>query len=312
MASGTTSHRMDLAEWGLLAALAFFWSWVFFLTKIALVDMRPFTVVALRLGLGAIILHVVVLIGGARMPTSLRTWGIFIGMGALNNFVPFCLIAWGQTQIASGLAAILNATTPLFTVLLAHVLTRDERMTPNRLGGVLLGVAGVIVMIGPSALHGVTANVLGQVAILGAAVCYACAGIVGRRLRDLKPMVAATGQVTTGALMVLPLALAVDRPWMQPMPGVAAWTAVASAALFCTAVGYALYFRILATAGATNLLLVTLVMPVGAVLLGSAILGEQIQPRELGGMLLIGLGLVTIDGSVLASSWRTKVGHAPP
>jgi drug/metabolite transporter (DMT)-like permease len=300
MALQPINHRMGPVEWGLLFALAFLWSWVFFLTKVALGDMPPFTVVALRLGIGAIILYGVVLFSGAHMPTSLRTWVAFAGMGALNNFLPFCLIAWGQTQIASGLAAILNATTPLFTVLLAHVLTRDERMTPNRLGGVLLGVIGVGVMIGSSALHGLTANVFGQAAILGAAVCYACAGIFGRRLRHLPPMVAATGQVTAGALLALPLALFVDRPWLQAMPGVVAWTAVASAALFCTALGYALYFRILATAGATNLLLVTLLMPIGAVWLGMAILGEQIHAREFVGMALIGLGLVTIDGRMVA------------
>jgi drug/metabolite transporter (DMT)-like permease len=300
MALQPINHPMGPVEWGFLFALAFLWSWVFFLTKVALGDMPPFTVVALRLGIGAIILHGVVLFRGAHMPTSLRAWVAFAGMGALNNFLPFCLIAWGQTQIASGLAAILNATTPLFTVLLAHVLTRDERMTPNRLGGVLLGIIGVGVMIGSSALHGLTANVFGQLAILGAAVCYACAGIFGRRLRHLPPLVAATGQVTTGALLVLPLALCVDRPWLQAMPGVAAWTAVASAALFCTALGYALYFRILVTAGATNLLLVTLLMPVGAMWLGAAILGEQIHAREFVGMALIGLGLVTIDGRMVA------------
>jgi len=173
-------------------------------------------------------------------------------------------------------------------------------MTPNRLGGVLLGVVGVIVMIGPGALNRVTTNVLGQVAILGAAFCYACAGIFGRRFRSLAPMVTATGQVTTGAVMVVPLALFIDQPWVEPMPGMAAWAAVASAAVFCTALGYALYFRILAAAGATNLLLVTLLMPVGAVLLGIGILGEQIRTGEFVGMVLIGLGLMAIDGRLLA------------
>ena len=299
MAPTSTNHRMGPAEWSFLLALAFLWSGVFFLTKTALGEMRPFTVVCLRLGLGAIVLHVAVLASGSRMPTSLRTWAAFAGMGALNNLIPFCLIAWGQTQIASGLAAILNATTPLFTVLLAHIWTQDERMTPNRLGGVLLGVVGVIVMIGPVALGGLTTNVVAQVAVLGAAFCYACAGIFGRRFRSLKPMVTATGQVTTGALMVLPLALVIDRPWAHPMPGIAAWAAVASAAVFCTALGYALYFRILATAGATNLLLVTLLMPVGAVFLGMAILREQIHAGDFIGMALIGFGLLTIDGRVL-------------
>jgi drug/metabolite transporter (DMT)-like permease len=262
--------------------------------------MRPCTVVTLRLGLGALILHVAVLASGTRMPTSLRSLGAFAGMGALNNFLPFCLIAWGQTQIGSGLAAILNATTPLFTVLLAQLWTHDERMTPNRLGGVLLGVAGVVVMIGPDAFRGLTTNVLAQLAILGAAVLYACAGIFGRRFRALPPVVTATGQVTAGAIMVLPFALVVDHPWTHPMPGVAAWVAVLAAAVFCTALAYGLYFRILATAGATNLLLVTLLMPAGAVLLGTGLLGEHLHAGEIVGMVLIALGLLAIDGRVLA------------
>jgi drug/metabolite transporter (DMT)-like permease len=294
-------RRMDVTEWAYLVALAVIWSHVFLLTRIALGDMQPFTVVALRLGLGAIMLHGAVFCSGSRMPLTLRTWMAFIAMGALNNLLPFCLIAWGQTQIASGLAAILNATTPLFTVLLAHVATRDERMTANRLSGVLLGLAGVAVMIGPSAMRGLTKNVLGQFAILAAAACYACAGIFGRRLRYLPPMVAAAGQVTTSALMALPLALFVDRPWLLAMPGIAAWLASGAAAMFCTALGYALYFRVLATAGATNLLLVTLLMPIGAVLLGFVALGEHVEPREIGGMVVIGLGLVVMDGRLLAS-----------
>jgi drug/metabolite transporter (DMT)-like permease len=316
MAPASSNHRMGPAEWGFLLALAILWSGVFFLTKVALDGMRPFTVVALRLGLGALVLHAVVLASGARMPTALRTWAAFLGMGALNNFVPFCLIAWGQTQIGSGLAAILNATTPVFTVLLAQLFTRDERMTPNRLGGVLLGLLGVVVMIGPDALRGlvtqVPGQVLGQLAVLGAAVSYACAGIFGRRFRALPPMVTATGQVTTGAVMVLPLALLFDRPWAQPMPGPAALAAVAAAAVFCTALGYVLYFRILATAGATNLLLVTLLLPVGAVWLGMAILGEHLHAGEAFGMTLIALGLLAIDGRVLALFRRARLPAATP
>ena len=303
MAPASSNHRMGLTEWGFLLALALLWSGVFFLTRVALDGMRPFTVVVLRLGIGALVLHGVVLASGARMPPAPRTWAAFAGMGALNNFVPFCLIAWGQTQIGSGLAAILNATTPLFTVLLAQIWTHDERMTPNRLGGVLLGLAGVVVMIGPGALGGLVTHapghVLGQLAVLGAAVSYACAGIFGRRFRALPPMVTATGQVTAGALMVLPLALVFDRSWAQPMSALAAWAAVAAAAVFCTALGYALYFRILATAGATNLMLVTLLMPVGAVWLGMVLLDERLHAGEVVGMMLIGLGLLAIDGRLL-------------
>jgi drug/metabolite transporter (DMT)-like permease len=316
MAPASTNHRMGPAEWGFLLALAVLWSGVFFLTKVALGDMRPFTVVVLRLGIGALVLHVVVLAGGVRMPTAPRTWAAFAGMGALNNVIPFCLIAWGQTRIGSGLAAILIASTPLFTVLLAHGLTHDERMTPNRFGGVLLGLAGVVVMIGPGTLGGLVTHapghLLGQLAVLGAAVSYACAGIFGRRFRALPPMVTATGQVTAGALMVLPLALLFDRPLAQPMAGVAAWGAVAAAAVFCTALGYALYFRILATAGATNLMLVTLLMPVGAVWLGMVFLGERLHAGEVFGMVLIGLGLVAIDGRLLGVIRPGRVAGAKP
>ena len=316
MAPASSNHRMGPAEWGFLLALAVLWSGVFFLTKVALGDMRPFTVVVLRLGIGALVLHAVVLASGAHMPTAPRTWVAFAGMGALNNFVPFCLIAWGQTQIGSGLAAILIASTPLFTVLLAQGLTDDERMTPNRIGGVLLGLVGVVVMIGPGVLGGqitqAPGHVLGQLAVLGAAVSYACAGIFGRRFRALPPMVTATGQVTAGALMVLPLAVVFDRPWEHPMPGVAAWGAVAAAAVFCIAFGYALYFRILATAGATNLLLVTLLMPVGAVWLGMAILGERLHAGEVFGMALIGLGLLAIDGRLLGVVRPRRVDAAKP
>jgi drug/metabolite transporter (DMT)-like permease len=291
---------MSLSEWCLLLALGFLWCWVFLLTKVALTDMQPFTVVALRLGIGAILMHAALLVSGTRMPPSPRLWAAFLGMGLLNNFIPFCLIAFGQREIASGLAAILNATTPLFTVLLAHVWTCDERLTPSRLAGVLLGIIGAIVMIGPGALRGLTASVVGELAILGAAISYACAGIFGRRLRHLPPVTAATGQVTMGALLVLPLALFVDTPWLRPMPGTTAWLAVGSAALFCTALGYWFYFRILATAGATNLLLVTLLLPVGALLLGATILGERIDARELTGMTLIAAGLASIDGRIFA------------
>jgi drug/metabolite transporter (DMT)-like permease len=300
MALASTNHRMEPAEWGFLLALALLWSGIFFLTRIALGDMRPFTVVFLRLGIGAVVLHLAVVTTGARMPTAPRVWAAFFAIGALNNLVPFCLIAYGQTRIASGLAAMLNATAPLFTVLLAQVLTTNERMTPNRIGGVLLGIAGVVVMIGPGAPRGLTQNVLGQAAIIGAAICYACASIFGRRFRDLPPTVTATGQVTAGAIMVLPLVLLIDRPWTRPMPGLTAWAAITTAAVFCTALGYALYFRILATAGATNLMLVTLLMPAGAICLGIAILGERLHASDFTGMGLIALGLLAIDGRVLA------------
>jgi drug/metabolite transporter (DMT)-like permease len=217
-------------------------------------------------------------------------------MGLLNNLIPFSLIFWGQTQISSSLAAILNATTPLWTVILAHFLTQDERMTPNRLGGVLLGRFGVVVMIGIEALQGLGIHVISQLAVVGATISYAFAGIYGKRFQEMPPTVTATGQVTGTSLMMIQIVLWVDKPWLQPLPGLKVWAALLGLALLSTALAYILYFRLLSTAGATNLLLVTLLIPVSAILLGTIILGEQLAAFHFAGMGLIALSLLMIDG----------------
>ena len=238
------------------------------------------------------------------MPGSIRAWRAFWVMGLLNNAIPMSLILWGQTTIGSGLAAILNASTPLFTVLLAHFFTRDERMTGRKVGGIVFGLAGVAVMIGPDALGGLHRGLLAQLAMVGAAISYACAGIFGRRFAGTPPLVTAAGQVTASSLTLLPLSLLADRPWLLPAPGARTWAALAGLALLCTALAYVIYFRILATSGASNLLLVTLLMPVNAVLLGIAFLGEHVEPRHVAGMALIAVGLATIDGRLLAAVLR--------
>jgi drug/metabolite transporter (DMT)-like permease len=292
----TTNQVMGRVEWLLLITLATLWGGSFFFSKVALAELPPFTVVLGRVGLAAVALNVLVLVSGQRLPGSPRLWGALLAMAALNNVLPFSLIVYGQTRIASGLAAILNATTPLFTVVLAHLLTDDERLSTNRLGGVLLGLAGVVVMIGPEALGGLGLHLFAQLAVLGAALSYAFAGIFGRRFRSVPPLTTATGQLTASTFMMLPVALLVDRPWTLPLPSLQIWGALVGLALLSTAVAYVLYFRILAAAGATNLLLVTFLIPVSALLLGMTILGERLDPRHFAGMALIGLGLVAIDG----------------
>jgi drug/metabolite transporter (DMT)-like permease len=297
--SSSAGRMMGTREWALLLLLSLLWGGSFFFSKVALAELRPFTVVLGRVALAALALNLVVLVSRRRMPASWRMWGFFAVMGLINNLVPFSLIFYGQTQIASGLASILNATTPLWTVLLAHGLTPDERLTPWRLAGVLFGLAGVAVMIGPDALGGLGSNVLAQLAVLGAAVSYACAGLFGRRFRETPPLVTAAGQVTSTTVMMLPLALVVDRPWERALPGAATWGALAGLALLSTALAYIIYFRLLASAGATNLLLVTFLIPVSALLLGTGLLGERLEARHLAGMALIGLGLAAIDGRLI-------------
>src|SRR5262245_27621273 len=291
---------MPLRVWSWLVSLSILWGGSFFFAKVAVGELGPLTVAFVRVALAALALGLI-LTALPRPPLHPNApWRDYVVMGFLNNALPFSLIFWGQTEIASGLAAILNATTPLFTVVLAHFFTRDEPMSAGRLGGVLVGLAGVAVMIGPGALKGLGLDVLAQIAVLGAALSYACAGIFGRHFRGLPPLVTATGQVTATTLMMLPLALVVERPWQLTLPGALTWTALLGLALICTALAYVLYFRILATAGATNLLLVTFLIPVSALLLGISILGEQIAPRDFTGMALIGLGLAAIDGRPLA------------
>ena len=295
-----TKLVMGPAEWLLLVILSVLWGGSFFFAEVALAGLPPFTVVLGRVGIAALALISLVHVNGRRLPRSPRPWGAFLIMGALNNLIPFSLIVWGQTQIASGLAAILNATTPLFTVVLAHHLTRDERLTPGRLAGVVLGFAGVAAMIGPSALAGLGAAVVAQLACLAAALSYACAGIFGRRFRGTPPLITAVGQISASTLMILPLALLVDHPWTLPLPGATTWAALVGLALLSTALAYVIYFRILAVAGATNLLLVTFLIPVSALVLGIAILGERLALGQLAGMALIGLGLAALDGRPLA------------
>ncbi|MDL2404674.1 DMT family transporter [Rhizobium calliandrae] len=292
---------MGAAEWGMLFGLSILWGGSFLFNGILVHELPLFTIVAARVALAAIALHAIVRMTGQAMPRDGQTWAAFFGMGVLNNAVPFLLIVWGQTHIASGLASILNATTPLFAVVVAHFVTTDEKMTGNRLIGVAVGFAGVALMIGPSVLSSLGSNVLAQLAVLGAAFSYSLAGIYGRRFRrmGLAPIIPAAGQVTASTILLLPVALFVDHPWTLSMPSLETWMALAGLAILSTAVAYVLFFRILATAGATNLMLVTFLIPVSAILLGALILREQLQPKHFIGMAMIAVGLAAIDGRLL-------------
>lgn len=295
------TQRMSVLEWLLLLTLSVLWGGSFFFAKIAVEALPPFTVVLGRVALAAIALNLAVIATGHRMPWSREAWGAFLVMGALNNLIPFSLIFWGQTEIASGLAAILNATTPLFTAILAHLLTREDRLTRARLLSIVLGFAGVIVLIGPNALGHLGVGVLAQIAVLGAALSYGFAGIFGRRFKSMgvKPLVAATGQVSATTILMLPIALSIDRPWMLPPPEIEIWAALFGLALLSTALAYVIFFRILSGAGAVNVSLVTLLVPVSAILLGTAILGERLETTAFLGMGLIAVGLIINDGRVL-------------
>ncbi|EXL10379.1 ABC transporter permease [Aquamicrobium defluvii] len=296
------NRPMTLAEWATLLFLSLLWGGSFFFNAVAVKELPVFTVVVGRVAVAAVLMLCLLRVMGLKLPGQRRIWAAFFGIGLLNNAIPFSLIVGGQQHIASGVASILNAATPLFTVLFAHFLTADEKMTGNRLAGVLVGFVGVAVMVGLDAVQALGSHVTAQLMCLSATVSYALASIYGRRFRAMgvPALVTATGQVVAASVLLVPVMLLVDRPWTLPMPGLAALGAVAGLAVLSTALAYVLYFRLLATAGASNLALVTFLVPVSAILLGFLFLDEVLLPRHLAGMALIGLGLAAIDGR----SWR--------
>lgn len=306
-------QAMTLGVWALLLTLSVLWGASFFFVGVAVAELPPLSIVLLRVGLAALTLHVVLRLAGQRLPRTAVVWLAFFGMGLLNNALPFGLLVWGQTHIASGLAAILNATTPLFAVIVAGALLADERTTPLKIVGVTIGFAGTVVMIGIGALEGLSTDVLAQLACLGAALSYALAGAFGRRFKRLgvTPLQTATGQVTASSLLLLPVALSIDKPWSLPAPDLETWLAIVALATLGTALAYILYFRILAAAGATNVLLVTFLVPVSAILLGWLLLGERLSPEHFGGMALIAIGLAAIDGRLFRwGALRRRQGSA--
>jgi drug/metabolite transporter (DMT)-like permease len=295
------NQEMTASEWGVLLLLAVIWGGAFMFIGVAVRHVDPLTYVWLRLTIAAGGMFLFLKLKGEALGLPRQVWGSILLLALLNNALPFTLFGWGQTHIASGLASILNATTPIWGVLVAHLFTQDEKMTPRKIAGVLLGFGGVATMIGPALLANVGTDLLAQLACIAAALCYAIAAVWARRFRrmGLSPMSVTTGQLTAGALMMLPVALLVDQPWTQPLPPLTAWGAIVALALLCTAFGYVMYFRLIDSAGATNALLVTLLVPPFAIFFGSLFLGEVLAPQDFVGLALIALGLAAIDGRIL-------------
>lgn len=291
--------EVDAQSWLMLVGLSLLWGASFLFIKIAAADIPIFSLVFLRVALAALVLHLFIVATGRPYPADRRILRLYLLMGLLNNAIPFVLIVYATPRIGAGAAGILNAMTPVFTLLIAHWLTADEKITARRLTGILIGFAGVVVMIGPKAIGGLGVAVLAAFAMLGATVSYGFSAVVAKNFRGVDPAVSSACQLTASSALVLPLALAVDRPWSLPMPGVEAIWATIGFAILSTAVAYILFFRIISRAGGTNVMLVTLLIPPSAVLLGMVFLDERLLPEELAGMLLISAGLLVIDGRVL-------------
>jgi drug/metabolite transporter (DMT)-like permease len=294
--------QMNRGDWLILLLLAVIWGGAFFFIGVAVRHVPPLTYVWLRVSIAALAMWGYIRFRGESVQLPRQVWASMLLLAFLNNALPFTLFGWGQTHIASGLASILNATTPIWGVVVAHFLTHDERMTPRKIAGVLLGFGGVATMIGPALLSNIGTSGVAELACVAAALSYALAAVWARRFRKqgISPLSVTTGQLTAAAVMMLPMSMIVDRPWTHAFPAVSALAAITALALFCTAFGYVLYFRLIATSGATNALLVTLLVPPVAILLGGLFLGESLAPQDFVGLALIAFGLAAIDGRALS------------
>jgi len=301
-------------QWGWLVVLSILWGGSFFFVGVAVQDVPTLTLVLCRVGLAALVLLAVVWFRKQPLPGSMWQWMPFVVMALLNNIFPFSLMVLGQSEIASGLASVLNATTPLWAVMLAHVFTADEKLSVGRVAGVVLGVVGVSILIGPAVFNGETASVFGMVCVLGGAMSYGFAGVWGRRLRTTPPLVSATCQLICSSLLLLPVALSIDQPWNLPVPSATVLLALAGLAVFSTAVAYLVFYHILTVSGSTNVMLVTLLIPVSSILLGAAFLNEVLLPQHFAGAGIIAAALILFDGRLPAflvrsiRSWRHQAG----
>jgi drug/metabolite transporter (DMT)-like permease len=294
------NQQMSVTDIGMLVVLSILWGGSFFFVEVLVEYLPPLTIVTLRVGLAALILWGLIIVLKIPIPMTRQYWVALTVVGLLSNALPFCLIVWGQTQISSGLASIFNATTSFFTVIIAGIFLADERITRQKIIGVIFGVFGVIILIGPEALRGLTGPVFGQLAVMGASISYALSSVYSRRFKDwgLPPLVVVTGQVSMATLILLPIMIIVDKPWEQPFIPLVAIGAILGLSIFSTVIAFIIFFRLIASAGATNATLVTFLIPISAVLLGVTFLGETFSGLQLAGMTLIGLGILVMDGRI--------------
>lgn len=299
MTTRSTATPPPPLAWVLIVLLGTVWGSAFFLARVAVLEVPPLWLVLLRVALAALTLHVALALTGRTVLAHAASWRLFLGMGLLNNAIPFSLLFVGQTALSAGLASILNATTPVWTVLIAHWATSDERMSGGRIAGIVLGLAGVAVLFGPALLDAVSSPVWAMACVVGGAMSYGAAGVFGRRLAGIPPVVSSAGQLTASTLVMLPVAW-IAHGALDPSFSGTVWAAVVTLAVVSTALAYVMFFRILAIAGAVNVSLVTLIVPASAILLGWAFLDERLAPSAWVGLALIAAGLLALDGRLAA------------
>lgn len=295
----STNINPSAKDWFLIALLAFIWGGSFLFGRILMIEWPPFTVVFLRVFLAALTLWVFVLLTARKFPMQSKILSAVLIMGILNNVIPFSLILIGQQEIGSGLAAVVNAMTPIWTLIIANQFTTDEKFSTNKILGIIFGFLGVAILIGADFIQGLTASAWAQGAVLGATISYGFASVWGKRFKGQDPIIISTGQLTASSLVMLPLIFLLEDPLSISAPNVEMVVALLGLAIVCTAFAYVLFFKILSNVGATNVSLVTFLVPISAIILGIVWLGETLTLSNIIGMILIIIGLSLVDGRIL-------------
>jgi drug/metabolite transporter (DMT)-like permease len=300
-------RRMNVKEWALLLLLAALWGGSFIFTSAAITGFSVLTLAWCRVFISGLLVWGLALMFKAKLPDEKGLIGKLVLLSITGNVLPFIFIFWGQKEVPGSLAAILNATAPLFTLVFAHLFTKDERMTGTKLVGAMVGLGGVVLIIGPAALGHLGESVWSQLSVICGSGFYALSGIVARWLRSVPFLLLAALQLTVSTIILAPLVLILEPPWLAAMPGMDALLGLFGLTVLSTCLAYIVYFRLLSTAGATNLSLVGFISPAWAILMGNLLLDERLRPLHFVGLAIIVAGLAIVDGRAvryLASRWR--------
>lgn len=287
---------MNALEWGILLFLGLIWGSSFLFANIAVREIPPVTLVLLRVGIASLALCLVMAFKGYSFRPFIDNWRGFTVLGLLSCALPFFLISSSQQYIGPGMGGILNATVPIFMVPLAHFLTHDEKLTTQKIIGILAGFLGVVLLIGPDALLNFGNATWAELAGLAASLSYAIGGLQARKFKKYPPLVTSTGGLLASTIFMLPISLTYDRSYSLPMPSLEAWAAIVSLALLSTTFAFILFYWLINRAGATNTSLVTFIIPISAVILGMIFKNETLTMTDAAGMVIIGLSLLVIDG----------------
>jgi drug/metabolite transporter (DMT)-like permease len=299
---------MKTRDWGLLLVLSVLWGGTFYFYKVLdEAGLPALTLVLGRVGIAALALLPLVWWRRLSLPRRPADWTPYIFIALTNNVIPYLVFALCETQISSGLASIVNATTPIFTAIVAHLSTKDERFSINSVIGISLGFVGIVVLVGRDVVHGLNLASIAQIACFIAPVCYGFAAVNGRSFRGTSPIVVSTCQLIVSSIILLPFELVIDKPWSLPMPSAATWAALLGMALLATSAAYVVYFALILYAGAVNASLVTLLVPPVALLLGGLFLHERLGWGAVAGMVLILVGLVALDGRLTKIIRRSRL-----